>query len=418
MYIKRSITDVLIKRAKNSKCLLLTGPRQVGKSTFLKKNYSDVKYYTFDDKVLLASATEDPKLFIRSISKPSILDEVQYAKGLFPYIKIECDKDDRYENYYLTGSQQMKLMDKAKESLAGRVSIFELQGLSLREINTISFNRHFVPTDEYISLREKELKPYQNLWYIIHRGSYPELYVTEREWIDFYASYVRTYLERDIKYEIEIRDEIAFIRFLTAVAARTGQLLNYANISEEVGVTQATIKAWISVLERTGIVYILEPYYSNHLTRAIKTPKIYFRDTGLACYLSRWNNAEALENSAVAGNMFETFVINEIIKSFINEGLEYKFSVFYYRGKDKKRIKKNGETEEVENEIDFIIEENGVLYPIEIKKSAKPTKSMADAFDVLDKDSDKKRGLGVILCLYDEKLFLKDDLVVLPIEYL
>lgn len=418
MYIKRSITDVLIKRAKNSKCLLLTGPRQVGKSTFLKKNYSDVKYYTFDDKVLLASATEDPKLFIRSISKPSILDEVQYAKSLFPYIKIECDKDDRYENYYLTGSQQMKLMDKAKESLAGRVSIFELQGLSLREINTISFNRHFVPTDEYISLREKELKPYQNLWYIIHRGSYPELYVTEREWIDFYASYVRTYLERDIKDEIEIRDEIAFIRFLTAVAARTGQLLNYANISEEVGVTQATIKAWISVLERTGIVYILEPYYSNHLTRAIKTPKIYFRDTGLACYLSRWNNAEALENSAVAENMFKTFVINEIIKSFINEGLEYKFSVFYYRGKDKKRIKKNGETEEVENEIDFIIEENGVLYPIEIKKSAKPTKSMADTFDVLDKDSDKKRGLGVILCLYDEKLFLKDDLVVLPIEYL
>ena len=418
MFIKRSITDVLLRRAKNSKCLLLTGPRQVGKSTLLKKNYPDVKYYTFDDKVLLTSATEDPKLFIRSIPKPSILDEVQYAKDLFPYIKIECDKEDRYENYYLTGSQQMKLMDKAKESLAGRVSILELQGLSLREINSISFNRHFIPTDEYISAREKELKPYQNLWQIIHRGSYPELYVTEREWIDFYSSYVRTYLERDIKDEIEIRDEIAFTRFLTAVAARTGQLLNYANISEEVGVTQATIKTWISVLEKTGIVYILEPYYSSHLQRAIKTPKIYFRDTGLACYLSRWNNAEALENSAVAGNMFETFVINEIIKSFINEGLEYKFSVFYYRGKDKKRIKKDGVIEETENEIDFIIEENGVLYPIEIKKSAKPTKSMADAFDVLDKDVDKQRGLGVILCLYDEKLFLKDDLVVLPIEYL
>ena len=413
MYIKRSITEILKKRAKNSRCLLLTGPRQVGKSTLLKEIYSDVKYYTFDDKVLLTSALDDPKLFLKNAAKPSIFDEVQYAKELFPYIKIECDKENRYENYYLTGSQQMKLMDKAKESLAGRVSILELQGLSMREINDISFNKHFVPTEEYIAAREKEVKPYDNIWQNIHRGAYPELYVTEREWVDFYSSYVRTYLERDIKDEIEIKDEIAFTRFLTSVAARTGQILNYASISEEVGVTQATIKNWISVLENTGIVFILQPYYSSHLTRAIKTPKIYFRDTGLACYLTRWNNYEALENSAVAGNMFETFVINEIIKSFINEGLEYNFSVFYYRGKDK-----NGETVETENEIDFIIEENGVLYPIEIKKSAKPMKSMADAFDVLDKDIDKKRGMGAIVCLYDDKLYLKEDLVVLPIEYI
>lgn len=418
MYINRNISEVLKKRAKNSRCILLTGPRQVGKSTLFKYIYKDVKYYTFDDKILLTSAMDDPKLFLKNIPKPSILDEVQYAKDLFPYIKIECDKGDRYENYYLTGSQQMKLMEKAQESLAGRVSILELQGLSMREIQGISFNKHFVPTEDYISSREKELKPYENIWHIIHRGSYPELYVTEREWVDFYSSYVRTYLERDMRDEIETKDEITFTKFLTAVAARTGQLLNYANIAEEVGVTQATIKSWVSVLEKTGIVYILEPYYSSHLTRAIKTPKIYFRDTGLACYLSRWNSYEALEHSAVAGNMFETFVINEIIKSFINEGLEYKFSVFYYRGKDKKRIKQNGEVIEVENEIDFIIEENGVLYPIEIKKSAKPTKSMADAFDVLDKDIEKQRGLGVILCLYDEKLYLKEDLVVLPIEYL
>ena len=418
MYIKRSITEILKKRAKNSRCLLLTGPRQVGKSTLLKEIYSDVKYYTFDDKVLLTSALDDPKLFLKNVAKPSIFDEVQYAKELFPYIKIECDKENRYENYYLTGSQQMKLMDKAKESLAGRVSILELQGLSMREINDISFNKHFVPTEEYIAAREKEVKPYDNIWQNIHRGAYPELYVTEREWVDFYSSYVRTYLERDIKDEIEIKDEIAFTRFLTSVAARTGQILNYASISEEVGVTQATIKNWISVLEKTGIVFILQPYYSSHLTRAIKTPKIYFRDTGLACYLTRWNNYEALENSAVAGNMFETFVINEIIKSFINEGLEYNFSVFYYRGKDKKRIKQNGETVETENEIEFIIEENGVLYPIEIKKSAKPMKSMADAFDVLDKDIDKKRGMGAIVCLYDDKLYLKEDLVVLPIEYI
>ena len=417
MYIRRNITDVLQKRAKNSRCLLLTGPRQVGKSTLLKKNYPNVKYYTFDDQILLSSAVEDPKLFVKNLPKPSILDEVQHAKELFPYIKIECDKDELYENYYLTGSQPMKLMAKAQESLAGRVSILELQGLSMREIKGVSFNKHFVPTEEYISDREKELMPYDNIWQIIHRGSYPELYVTEREWIDFYSSYVKTYLERDVKDEIEIKDEIAFTKFLVAVAARTGQLLNYKNIADEVGVSQATIKNWISVLDKTGIVYILEPYYSSHLTRAIKTPKIYFRDTGLACYLTRWNSYEALENSAVAGNMFETFVINEIIKSFINEGMEYNFSVFYYRGKDKKRFKEDGEVIEEENEIDLIIEENGVLYPIEIKKSAKPTKNMASAFDVLDKDIDKHRGLGAIVCLYDDKLYLKEDLVVLPIEY-
>ena len=418
MYIERNINEILKRRAKNSRCILLTGPRQVGKSTLLKALYPDVKYYTFDDKLLLNTAVEDPKLFLRNIPKPSILDEVQYAKALLPYIKIECDKSDEYENYYLTGSQQMKLMDSAKESLAGRISILELQGLSLREINGISFNRHFVPTEEYIFQREKEIKPYENIWQIIHRGSYPELYVTEREWVDFYSSYVHTYLERDLRDEIEIRDEISFTRFLTAVAARTGQLLNYANIADEVGVSQATIKVWISALEKTGIVYILDPYFSSHLTRAVKTPKIYFRDTGLACYLSRWNSWEALENSAVAGNMFETFVINEIIKSFINEGLDYRFSVFYYRGKDKKRVTETGATVSTENEIDLIIEENGVLYPIAIKKSANPTKSMASTFDVLDKDVDKQRGMGVILCLYDEKLYLKDDLLVLPIEYL
>lgn len=418
MYIRRSITDILKRRAKNSRCILLTGPRQIGKSTLLKKTYPDVKYYTFDDRLLLTSATDDPKLFMRNLPKPSVLDEVQYAKELFPYIKMECDKDDRYENYYLTGSQSIKLIEKAQESLAGRVSILELQGLSMREIKGVSFNKHFVPTEEYINEREKEIKPYDNIWKIIHRGSYPELYATEREWVDFYSSYVRTYLERDIRDEIGLRDELTFTRFLTAAAARTGQLLNYANLSEEVGVTQATIKNWLSVLEKTGIIYILEPYYSSHLTRSVKTPKIYFRDTGLACYLTRWNSCEALEHSAVAGNMFETFVINEIIKSYINEGLDYRFSVFYYRGKDKKKVRQNGETVETENEIDLILEENGILYPIEIKKSANPTKSMADAFDVLDKDVDKQRGTGVILCLYDNKLFLKEDLVVLPIEYL
>ena len=211
---------------------------------------------------------------------------------------------------------------------------------------------------------------------------------------------------------------MAFTRFLSAVAARTGQILNYANIAEDVGVTQATIKSWVAVLEKTGLIYILQPYYSGHLTRAIKTPKLYFRDTGLACYLSRWNNWEALESSAFSGNIFETFVVSEILKSYTNEGLEYQFGIFYYRGKDKKRTTENGEKVESDNEIDLIIEENGTLYPIEIKKTANPSKRMASNFDVLDKEITKKRGVGSIICLYDTKLYLKDDLVVLPIEYI
>lgn len=418
MYIKRNIESVLLKRAKNSRCILVTGARQVGKSTLLKMLFPNVRYVSFDDKLLLNTVIDDPKLFIKNLPKPSIIDEVQYASDIFPYIKIECDKPNMYENYYLSGSQQMKLMTKVQESLAGRISILELQGLSLRELNEIEFNKHFVPTEEYITEREKQLKPYNNLWKTIHRGMYPEVNVTEREWIDFYSSYVRTYLERDIQDEIGIKDSIAFMRFLSAVAARTAQILNYASVAQEVGVSQMTIKSWISALERTGIIYILQPYYSSHLTRAIKTPKLYFRDTGLACYLSKWNNAEALEQSAVAGNMFETFVISEILKSFSNEGSDYSFNVFYYRGKDKKKIKENGDYIITESEIDLIIEENGTLYPIEIKKSANPNKTMASAFDVLDKDVDKKRGMGAIVCLYDNKLFLSDDLVVLPIEYI
>ena len=417
MYIERNIESVLRQRASSSRCILVTGARQVGKSTLLKTLYPNVRYVTFDDKLLLNTAIEDPKLFLKNLPKPSIIDEVQYASEIFPYIKIECDKG-MYENYYLTGSQQMQLMSKVQESLAGRVSILELQNLSLRELHGIRFNRHFVPTEDYISEREKVLKPYNNLWKIIHRGMFPEINVTERDWQDFYSSYVRTYLERDIKEEIGIKDSLAFTRFLSAVAARTAQMLNYASVAQEVGVTQATVKNWISVLERTGIIFILQPYYSSHLTRAIKTPKLYFRDTGLACYLSKWNNAEALAESAVAGNMFETFVISEILKSFSNEGSDYTFNVFYYRGKDRRRTKENGETYEEESEIDLIIEENGTLYPIEIKKSGSPNKSMASAFDVLDKDIDKKRGMGAIVCLYDNKLYLADDLVVLPIEYI
>ena len=235
------------------------------------------------------------------------------------------------------------------------------------------------------------------------------MYDIDRDWQDYYSSYVATYLERDIN-ELITADSLTFTKFMTAAAARTGEMLNYANIASEVGVSEPTIKSWISVLERTGIVYILQPYSASVLNRAIKTPKIYFRDTGLACYLTRWLTAEALKNSAVAGNMFETFIVSEILKTYSNEGKDYRFSIFYYRGKDKKA---SGE-----NEIDLIIQENGVLYPIEIKMTGNPKASMASANQILDKIPDKKRGMGVILCMIDKKTYLRDNLVALPIEYI
>ena len=205
---------------------------------------------------------------------------------------------------------------------------------------------------------------------------------------------------------------------MTSVAARTGQVLNYKTISTEVGVSEVTVKEWISILEKSGLVYILKPYTPSVLSRAIKSPKLYFRDTGLACYLTRWLTPETLKNGAMAGAMFETFVINEILKSYSNEGLDYDFNVFYYNGKDK--IKKNVDGKEVviDGEIDLIILENGILYPIEIKMTANPKADMTSEFDVLDKVKESKRGMGVIICMYDKKLYLRENLVVLPINYL
>ncbi|MBO4728935.1 MAG: ATP-binding protein [Spirochaetaceae bacterium] len=355
-FFQRAISEVLKERAKNAKCILVTGARQVGKSTLLKKLYPNVKYITFDDLLEKAQAEEDPNLFFMNNPSPVIIDEVQKVPNLFPYLKIQCDKTDSYENFYLTGSQSLELMKNVSESLAGRISILELSGFSLREIHKVDFNEPFIPDTGYINRREKKMCQYNDVWQKIHRGSYPELYATERDWLDFYSSYVKTYLERDIYQMIHLKDEIAFMRFMVAAAARSGQILNYANLAEDAGVSQVTVKEWISVLERSGIVFLLQPYYSNNLKRAIKSPKIYFRDTGLVCYLTKWSSPETLKNSAVAGNIFETFVVSEIIKSFANAGIDYKFNVFYYRGKDKSRIKENGETIFVESEIDLIIE--------------------------------------------------------------
>ena len=408
-YIERAITSVLKKRVTTSKCLLLTGARQVGKSTLVKHVFPEFRRANFDDRLTRLQAREEPKLFFLNNPRPLFIDEVQKEKSILEEIKQIVDDSDQRGEFILSDSQKLELMKGVSESLAGRVSVMELTGLSLREIKGISFNHHFIPSEEYLREREKELRPYSNIWKIIHKGSYPELYDVDRDWQDYYSSYVATYLERDIN-ELIAADSLTFTKFMTSVAARTGEMLNYANIAGEVGVSEPTIKNWISVLERTGIVYILQPYSSSALTRAIKTPKIYFRDTGLACYLTRWLSPETLMNSAVAGNMFETFVVSEILKSYSNEGRDYRFSIFYYRGKDKRS---SGE-----NEIDLVIQEDGKLYPVEIKMTGNPKADMGAANQVLDKIPDKKRGTGVILCLINKKTYLRENLIALPIEYI
>lgn len=408
-YIPRAITPVLKKRVSTSKCTLITGARQVGKSTLIKHEFSNFNKANFDDRLTRMQAREEPKLFFLNNPCPLFIDEVQKENSILEEIKLRVDDSDERGMFLLSGSQKLELMKGMSESLAGRVSVTELCGLSLREIHGVNFNKHFVPTESYINEREKEIKPYHHLWETIHKGSYPELYDIDRDWQEYYSSYVSTYLERDIN-ELIAADSITFTKFLTAVAARTGEILNYSNLAGEVGVSTPTIKNWISILERTGIVYLLQPYSASALNRAIKAPKIYFRDTGLACYLTRWLTADALKCSAVAGNMFETFMVSEILKSYTNEGKDYRFNIFYYRGKDKNVTN--------ENEIDLIIEENGFLYPIEIKMSGNPKASMGATNPVLDKIKDKSRGMGVILCLIDKKTYLRENLVALPIEYI
>ena len=408
-YIHRAFTETLKNRVQYSKCTLVIGARQVGKSTLIRHEFADYNRANFDDYLTRLQAKEEPKLFFLNNPSPLFIDEVQKEPAILEEIKRIVDESNDRGMFILSGSQKLTLMKGVSESLAGRVSVCELNGLSLREIHHVSFNRHFIPTDEYIKAREKQLVSYDQIWEIIHKGSYPELYDIPRDWQDFYASYLATYIERDI-HELISADSITFTKFLTAVAARTGEILNYANIAGDVGVSDPTIKTWLSILERTGIVYLLQPYSASVLTRAIKAPKVYFKDTGLACYLSRWLSADALKNSAVAGNMFETFIVSEILKSYTNEGKDYRSQIFYYRGKDKKAS--------IENEIDLIIEENGIIYPVEIKMTGNPKASMASANTVLDRIPDKKRGNGIILCLIDRKTYLRENLIALPITYI
>ncbi len=409
-YIRRSIEDIVLKSEKTFKSILVTGARQTGKSTVLQKLFPEKKYVPVDDLFIEEQAVEQPEMFMMLNPPPVIYDEVQRAPNLFRYIKIKCDESDERGLFCLSGSQPLELMEGVSESLSGRIGIIELSGLSMREIKGDSFNRSFVPTMEYVQERSKSVKPFDNIWEVIHRGGYPELQNPEVDWSVFYSSYIKTYLERDVRSLSAVQNLDDFRKFMIAVAARTGQMINYANIADEVGKDQSTIKRWLSVLEASGIIYLLEPFSSSVLKRAIKTPKVYFRDTGLAAYLTRWLTPETLANGAMSGAFFETFVISEILKSYSNRGIDYRYCVSYYRGRDKKKTS--------ENEIDLIIEENGTLYPVEIKRSSKVTADQTSAFSVLDGIPDKKRGMGAVICMCPQPGVLRENILQLPVWYI
>ncbi len=403
-YIKRSAEDVIKKQEKMFKAILITGARQVGKTTMLKNVKSNINYLTLDDMLLNQSAKEDPSLFLKSNKPPIIIDEIQYAPDLLRYIKIEIDKSDKKAMFYLTGSQQFHLMKNVSESLAGRIGILNLLGLSLREIKEIEFNKPFIPTKEYFEEREKiniEIS-YNEIWDMIHKGTMPALYQEESDFEMFYSMYVNTYIERDVRNLTQVGDTLTFLKFMTALASRIGQLLNLNSVANEVGITIPTAQRWLSILVSSNIVYLLEPYYNNIMKRAVKTPKIYFLDTGLVSYLTKWKDKEVLEVGNMAGNFFENFVIVEIIKSYYNSG-ELRPPIYFYRDKEKR-------------EIDLIIEQNGKLYPIEIKKSASPSKDMIANFKVLEKVG--TIGEGGIICMYDKVIDLDDKNKVIPYKYL
>ncbi|MDY5917929.1 MAG: ATP-binding protein [Treponema sp.] len=405
MYINRHILPYISRMKNQFRVLLITGSRQVGKSTLLKeKLLPEYEYVTLDNFTELSLAQNDTALFFKNHPLPVIIDEVQRAPDLFLQIKLLADNSKEKGQIILTGSQSYRLLSKAADSLAGRVCIINMTSLSLREKFSIDFNREFLPTADYIESRKKSIITYDNLWNHIWRGSMPELADDSMEWEPFYRSYIRTYLDRDVADNITTKNLVKFHNFMQCIAARVGELFNAESLARDVGVTNKTITEWTSILESSGVIKLLQPYEKNVSNRAIKTPKIYFMDTGLVCFLVGWTSSQVAMNGAMSGGLFENFVVSEIIKSYYNAGHETE-KIYFYRDKDKR-------------EIDLIIEKDNTLYPIEIKKSARPGIEMAKHFPVLSKLAGISVGQGCIICQCDKSSYLSDDVVALPIEYI
>lgn len=377
-YIKRAAEDTIARVSKMFPILLVTGPRQVGKTTLLQKlaevqkaHGIERKYVTLDDPDARYLAKRDPALFLQRYSPPVLIDEIQYATELLPYIKMSVDRSKQKGDFWITGSQIFRLMKNVSESLAGRVGIVDLLGLSDAEIYQTP-SEPFSTEPERLIYRLSVAKPrgLNEIYQRIFKGSMPELYADETvDWETYYRSYVDTYLQRDIRDLAQVADEMQFYNFMTIVAAHTSKPVVYEELASAVGISAPTAKKWLSILVSSHIIALVQPYHNNALKRVVKMPLLHFLDTGLAAYLLKWGNSEALEKGAMSGAFFESYVFSEIYKSYLNAGKEP--PIFYYRDKDQK-------------EIDLLIYQNGVLSPIEIKKAASPGKTAIKNFHVLD----------------------------------
>jgi len=408
MYIKRHLESVLNSSEFLRGVMAITGSRQTGKSTLIEELFKGKELTTIslDDIEMRTLAKTNPKIFLARQPTPLFVDEAQYAPEMFSYLKIHVDKTKEKGAFYLSGSQRYNMMKNLSESLAGRVGIFELLGLSLREINGESFNLPFVLTEEYLASRSPKKTSYTDVWQLIHKGSYPELYDNPSlNWNAFYNNYVNTYMERDVKQIQNIGDEVKFYQFMQVVAAKSGSLLNVQGIAKDIGISHSVCESWLSVLRASNIIYLLPPYHSNVTKRAIKTPKIFFLDTGLMAFLTKWHTPEQIEIGAMSGAFFETFVFCEILKSFYNAGIDPRTYLYFYRDKD-------------DNEIDFIINYNGQLHPIEVKKKSNPDLSDIRAFRFAENNETYKRGNGAVICTNDMIVPLSEQDNIVPFYYI
>lgn len=403
-YIHRTLEQKIMDISRDYSCLLLIGPRQVGKTTMLEHlmEGSGRQKVTLDDVENRRLAQSDPALFLEMHPAPVLIDEVQYAPQLFSYIKINVDNGAAPGSYWLTGSQAFQLMELAQESLAGRTAIVHMSALSQSEL-------YGDGTTEPLSLKLENLNRRKE-----HLSSCNSMEMFERIWNGgmpghrsgrftdrdvFYSSYIQTYIDRDVSDMIPGVDKLLFADFIRAAACRVGQMLNTHDIAQDVGVSDDTAKRWLQVLEKSEVVFYLRPYSNNLLKRTVKTPKMYFFDTGLAAYLTKYSSPDILMNGAINGAILENYTVAEIRKTWLNSAKEC--LLHYYRDKDT-------------NEIDMVIEADGELHPLEIKKSTNPGTEPASAFKVLDKGS-VPRGAGAILCLREEISAIDRNTFILPI---
>ena len=402
-YIRRHMEERILKLSKSYSAILVTGPRQAGKTTMLRsladKENIGREYVTLDDLTARDMAKNDPALFLQLHKPPVLIDEVQYAPELFTYIKIHVDEHHNPGDFWMTGSQIFRLMRGVQESLAGRVALLHMSPMSQREIigaPCVPFTTDF----DRLLAESKNIAPVETpaLFERIWKGCMPGL--VSGQYTDrniYYSSYLSTYVERDVRELSGNIDALKFNRFVTAVAARTSQLLNYKAIADDADIDMPTAKAWVNILETLGIIFLLHPYSNNVLKRTIKTPKVYFYDTGLVCYLTKWSSPEVAESGAMSGALLENFTVSEIMKSYQNAGLES--YLYFYRDRDAK-------------EIDVIMEGDGKLCPLEIKKTATPDKRLTRVFGVIDK-SPLKLGTGAVLCMAEQfGAFDRENLIV------